>query len=163
MSSLVIQTMNREFFSLDDVKPGETVASLKAKIQVMKSIPSTRQKLRVCNVYPRRWLADTYKLPPDFSTNGLDYQLQTYIDIEIRKMDGSSIGLRVECHEFIFKLKRLIAGSWPIHPGEQCLSLDQTETMLDNNTRLSQYNIQNNSILNLIRYTPTRTLEHSSR
>ena len=150
--------MNGESFSLDDVKPGDTVASVKVKIQDMKGIPIDLQKLFIY----RSWHVpfslepeDMYELPAGFCLNCLSqYQLKTFIVIQIHKIDGASFDLKVEAHEFIWNVKCLLRKLVDIPQNEQYLILDQTHTELINNTRLSQCNVQTNSILHLIRQSP---------
>ena len=152
MPSLVIETMNGEFFSLDDVNPGDTVASVKAKIQDMKGIPIIRQKLTLFSYWhPPTVVFDHYELPDGLTEHRFDtWQLETFIDITIRKMDGSSLTVEVEAHEFIWNVKSCVSEPLSISPFEQRLILDETRTELKNKMRLSQCNVQNNSILLLI-------------
>ena len=142
MVGLKIHTPTGEVFSMDDVTPGDTIANVKAKIQQMKGIPINQQQLLVYD----QLLADTYQLPPNTS----ELELETYIAIEVRKMDGKSLILRgVEAHEYIWEIKCRLRWKLDIPPDQQHLVLD--ETVLANEMRLSQCNIQHNSILHLIR------------
>jgi hypothetical protein len=142
MSSLVIQTFNGEVFSLDDAKPGDSLASVKARIQDRMGIPINRQELSVND----NLLADTYKLPA--AAAKLD--LQVWIDIEIRKLDGESFTVQVEAHDYVWDAKSKIGAKDAIGPERQHLILDQTNIPLGNSMRLSQCNVHHKSILSLI-------------
>ena len=145
MSRLLITTTNRSVLSLDGVRPGDTIASVKAKIQDMEGIPVNRQQLWVHDYQ----LEDTYKLTT--FANFAELELVTFFDIQIRKLDGEALQLKVETNDFIWSVKCKIAKAWGIPPDQQQLVLDQTETVLHNDRALSHYSIQNTSILNLIR------------
>jgi hypothetical protein len=148
MSRLLLTTTNGDDLSVDGVKPGDTIASVKAKIQVMMGIPVNQQNILVNDSE----LDDAYELPT--FANFAELLLETFIDIEIRKLNGESFTLKVETHEIIWNVKCKIEIEERIRPDQQRLVVDQTDTVLHNDKTLSHYSIQNRSVLHLIQTRP---------
>ena len=148
MSRLMVTTTNGERLILDGLKPGDTIASLKAKILEKMGIQINQQK--VWNHESE--LDDACKLQT--VANFIELQLETFIDIEIRKLNGEFFPLKVETHDFIWSVKCKIETEKGISPDRQRLVVDQTNTVLHNDMTLSHYSIQNGSVLHLIQTGP---------
>jgi hypothetical protein len=144
----MVTTTNGERLILDGLKPGDTIASLKAKILEKMGIQINRQK--VWNHESE--LDDACKLQT--VANFTELQLETFIDIEIRKLNGEFFPLKVETHDFIWSVKCKIQIEERIRPDQQGLVVDQTDTVLHNDKTLSHYSIQNRSVLHLIQTSP---------
>jgi hypothetical protein len=144
----MVTTTNGERLILDGLKPGDTIASLKAKILEKMGIQINQQK--VWNHESE--LDDACKLQT--VANFIELQLETFIDIEIRKLNGEFFPLKVETHDFIWSVKCKIETEKGISPDRQRLVVDQTNTVLHNDMTLSHYSIQNGSVLHLIQTGP---------
>ena len=144
----MVVTTNGERLILDGLKPGDTIASLKAKILEKTGIQINQQK--VWNHESE--LDDACKLQT--VANFIELQLETFIDIEIRKLNGEFFPLKVETHDFIWSVKCKIEKEKHIPADQQRLVVDQTDTVLHNDKTLSHYSIQNRSVLHLIQTRP---------
>lgn len=130
------------------VRPHDTVASVKDKIQEIRGVPFGQQRL----IFSPKRLENDKKLSfyniKNGSTLGLKPDLRGGMQIFIKTLTGKTITLEVGPSDTIENVKTQIQDKEGIPPDQQRLIL--ADKVLENGHTLSNYNIQNGSMVYLI-------------
>ena len=144
-------------FSLD-VKPSETVETVKLKIQEKKNISLDKQeKLTLLTnelinqkLVPNvRYLRDNETLKLHGIHRGSTLKLELYIVIYVKKLEGEMMKIYVHKNDSIYSLQRKIRLKENI-PYNQQITLIFSGKILDNHKTLDDYNIKDENTIHLV-------------
>ena len=131
-----------------DIDSYDTIKDIKNTIQEKEGIPSYQQRL----IFHGEQLKDEHTLSYYVIQDNSTISLFRYIQIFVRTITGKTISLEVKSSDTIENIKKRIQDKEDILPDQQCLIF--VGKTLENGRTLSDYNIENDSILRLILHLP---------
>jgi len=145
---IYIKTLTGKTFYLD-VEPNESINSLKAKIQEKEDIPKDQQRL----VYAGRILENgknlqDYNIQKESAINLIFQKIRKGRQIFIKTLKGETFHLDIEPSDSIEYVKAKIEYQEGIPRIQQRLIIAERE--LEEGKNLNDYNIQNQTVINLL-------------